>query len=72
MEMMRGNEGSVRQLTTKDSFDKVVAWYTDKLNPIENIKTPGPSAVLTGDEVTAVITAEGDETIILLTEGIDR
>ena len=72
MEMTRGAEGSVRHLTTTDSFDKVVAWYTEKLRPKENIKSPGPTAILRGNGVTAIINVEDDLTQILLQQGIDQ
>lgn len=71
MEMTRGAEGSVRQLRTGDSFDKVVAWYTNKLKPTNTIKASG-SVVLTNSNTTAVITSDGDETTVLLKEGIDQ
>lgn len=72
MEMTRGREGSVRHLTTTDSFEKVVAWYTEKLKPIEDIRTPEPTAILRGDGITAIIAVEDGETQILLQQGIDR
>ncbi len=72
MEMTRGAEGSVRHLTTTDSFDKVVAWYMEKLKPKEDIKTPGPTAILRGDDITVVINVKDDLTRILLQQGIDQ
>ncbi len=74
MEMTHGAEGSMRQLQTSDSFEKVVAWYTNKLKPTEKIITPeGPSAVLKGKETTAIINGdEEDGTQILLKKGIDK
>ncbi|MBV9210325.1 MAG: zinc-ribbon domain-containing protein [Acidobacteria bacterium] len=74
MEMTRGGKGSMRQLRTSDSFEQVVAWYKQKLQPSEEIKTPqGPSAVLKGKEATAIITAGDEEgTQILIKKGIDQ
>ncbi|MBV9958097.1 MAG: zinc-ribbon domain-containing protein [Acidobacteria bacterium] len=77
MEMTRGNDGSIRQLHTSDSFDKVVAWYKEKLKPSDPIMTrekDGSSAVLNGAAATAIITADSEEegTQILLKKGIDR
>lgn len=76
MEMTRGNEGSIRQLHTSDSFDKVVAWYKDKLKPSDPITTrdkDGSSAVLNGAAATAIVTSDEEEgTQILLKKGIDR
>lgn len=71
MEMTRGNEGSIRQLKTRDSVEKVIAWYTEKLKPAKIIKTP-ESAVLSGDRATAVISSDDGETNVVLKEGIDR
>jgi hypothetical protein len=71
MEMTRGAEGSVRQLRTKDSFDKVVAWYTDKLKPTNETKI-ADKAILSGKNTTAIISQDDDETSILLKEGIDQ
>lgn len=71
MEMTRGVEGSIRQLRTKDSVEKVVAWYTGKLKPLKTVKTEG-SAILNGNDATVVITVEDGDTMILLKEGIDK
>lgn len=71
MEMTRGVEGSVRTLRTKDSVDKVIAWYTEKLKP-SNINKSDSIAVLTGTNATAVITSDDGETNVVLKEGIDR
>lgn len=73
MEMTRGTKGSIRQLSTTDSLDKVVAWYVERIKPTENIKIPGSQkAVLRADGITVDITAEDGETKITLLEGIDR
>ncbi|HEY0544209.1 MAG TPA: zinc ribbon domain-containing protein [Pyrinomonadaceae bacterium] len=73
MEMTHGGEGSMRQLHTSDSFEKVVAWYTDKLKPSEIIKTPeGPTAVLKSKQATAIINSDEEGTQILLKKGIDQ
>ncbi len=73
MEMTRGTEGSIRHLQTTDSFEKVVAWYTERLKPEENIKTKeGPTAILRGKEITAIITSEDEGTQILLQAGVDQ
>lgn len=73
MEMTHGAEGSMRQLRTSDSFEKVVAWYTTKLNPSEKIRTPeGPTAVLKGQQATAIITSDEEGTQILIKKGIDQ
>jgi ribosomal protein L40E len=71
MEMTRGGEGGVRQLRTIDSIDKVVAWYTEKLKPTNSIRKPG-TAILTGENLTVEIKDGGNETTVLLTEGIDQ
>jgi hypothetical protein len=67
--------GNVLQLQTPDSFDKVVEWYKEKLKPEQivdpgNLDTgmPGRAAILQGKEVTAIITAKGDVTDIMLTD----
>lgn len=71
MAMTRGGEGSVRTLRTKDSAEKVIAWYTEKLKPEKVIKTGG-AAVLTGTKASAVISNEDGETNVVLKIGIDR
>jgi hypothetical protein len=70
MEMTR-KDGSVRTLRTEDSIDKVIAWYTEKLKP-ETIQKTKDATVLSGTKTTAVISSEEGETIVVLTEGIDR
>jgi hypothetical protein len=71
MEMSRGAEGGIRTMRTKDSIDKVIAWYTERLKPEKTVKTED-SAVLTGIKATAIISSDDDETNIVLKEGIDR
>lgn len=71
MEMTRGEEGGIRQLRTSDSFDKVVAWYKEKLKPINTTIVDG-KAILPGRGTTAIIKSEGGETTILLTQGVDQ
>jgi hypothetical protein len=68
-------EGGMRVLTTTDSFDKVVAWYVERIKPTQNIRTPGTrNVVLIGDKITVDINAEDEdgETKITLLEGVDR
>ncbi len=71
---MTGKDGNrVLQLRTKDSPDKVVAWYVEKLKPTENMRIPGESVtVLRGDNIRAVITATGAQTDIIIKQGDDE
>jgi hypothetical protein len=70
MEANNGTEGTVLQLRTKDSFEKVADWYTTKLNPTERVRIPfgGQQAVLKGDKATAVISTATGQTMIILTQ----
>jgi hypothetical protein len=63
----RRSEGNVLQLQTSDSFDKVVNWYKEKLNPEQTIEQAG-SVILPTDDVTAIITSSGGTTNIMLTD----
>jgi hypothetical protein len=63
----------VLQLRTKDSLDKVVEWYVEKLKPNENMKIPGENVtVLRGDKIRVVITAQDAQTDIIIRQGSDQ
>jgi hypothetical protein len=71
MELTSPAEGNMIQLQTSDSFDKVVNWYTEKLKPtsvVKQVKDQSQSMVLAGKEMTAIITANGAGTTIMLTQ----
>lgn len=72
MEVLDESEGNVLQLETSDSIEKVVNWYTEKLKPTKTVKMPGSNVILATDEIKAIITAKGDGTNILLTQGDDE
>jgi hypothetical protein len=70
MDMTSKDGERVLQLRTKDSLDKVVAWYVEKLKPTENMKIPGENVtVLRGDDIRAVITATDNQTDIIIRQG---
>jgi hypothetical protein len=58
--------GSALHLQTGDSFDKVVAWYTAKLKPVNTLKTAGPTAILRGVGLSAIINSSGNGVNIFL------
>jgi hypothetical protein len=66
MEITGDDEDNVLQLQTSDSFDKVVEWYTQKLNPKSTIKQEA-NVILNGEEMTAIINRTNDGTNIMLT-----
>jgi zinc-ribbon domain len=66
MEMKNAEGGSILQLRTTDSYEKVLDWYVAKLKPQNTIISPGPSAVLKSDKLMAVINGAGGETHIML------
>jgi hypothetical protein len=66
MEMNRFEGSSVLQLHTADSFDKVVAWYKEKLRPTKILNTFGPTAILQGEGLSAIINSSEEGTTILL------
>lgn len=70
MEITDASEGDLLQLQTSDSFDKVVSWYTERLKPTKVIKKSS-NVILEAGEMKAIINAEGDGTIIMLTQGVD-
>ena len=61
------DSGRVLQLRTGDSFEKVFAWYSSKLQPAQIIRPPGnETAIIKAEKVAAVITAvDGHLTIML-------
>lgn len=62
----------VLQLRTSDPFDKVVAWYVDKLKLTKTTKVPGLNiTVLNGEGINVVITGGGDQTEIIINQGGD-
>jgi hypothetical protein len=66
MEINRAEGGSVLQLHTTDSFDKVVSWYTTKLRPTKTMRTVGPTAILRGEGFSAIISGSEDGANIVL------
>jgi hypothetical protein len=70
MDLTRGGGGSLLQLRTEDSYEKVLAWYTAKLKPDSIIKTPaaGRSAILKADKMMAIINSSDEGTMIMLKE----
>ncbi|HKC63907.1 MAG TPA: zinc ribbon domain-containing protein [Pyrinomonadaceae bacterium] len=69
MEVSDPNEGNTAQLRTTDSLERVVKWYTEKLKPTQVVKTNGSNVVLKGSQMTAIINAQGPQTMIMLHEG---
>ena len=61
------NGGQVLQLRTGDSFEKVFAWYSAKLQPAQIIRPPGnATAIIKTEKVAAVITAVDGQMSIML------
>ena len=65
-EINRSEGGSALQLQTDDPFDKVVAWYTAKLKPVKTIRTLGPTAILQGQDMSAIINGTDNGASIFL------
>jgi hypothetical protein len=66
MEVNRAEGNNMLQLRTTDAFDKVVAWYTEKLRPTKTLNTVGPTAILRGEGYSAVINGGGNGVNIIL------
>lgn len=76
MEVISPEEGTVLQLQTSDSADKVVDWYTEKLKPTKVVRSKdsssnGVSVVLEAGELKAIINTNGNGTTIMLAQGDD-
>lgn len=74
MELTSADEGNVLQLQTSDSFDKVVDWYTEKLQPTKVIRSKDPTSkdiniILEAGKLKAIINSDGDGTTIMLAQG---
>ncbi len=69
MQVMGEENAKVVQLTTPDSFDQVVDWYTKHMKPKKQVRIPGGNAVLKGEGVAVMIMNGGDGTSILVTVG---
>jgi len=61
-------DGRAMHLQTADPFEKVVAWYTAKLQPAKTVQLTQTITVLRTGNVTATIAAEGGKTNILIKE----
>jgi hypothetical protein len=68
MDMSGGPKGRVLKLSTPDAVDKVADWYINKIGSAKQIRIPGGSTVLSGNGIAVVITVEGPETSIILTQ----
>lgn len=71
MDMTRAGGGSLLQLRTKDSYQKVLDWYIAKLKPENIIRPSNQNAVLKSDKLMAIINSSGDGTMIML-KGVDE
>jgi hypothetical protein len=69
MEVKGEEKAKVVQLSTPDSFDKVVDWYVKKINPTKHVRIPGGNAVLKADDIAVMIMNGGNVTSILITQG---
>lgn len=71
VDMASGSGGSLLQLRSADSYQKVLDWYLAKLKPDNIFRSPGQNgvgqnAILKSGNLMAVITSAGDETQIVL------
>lgn len=66
IDMVRGGGGSLLQLRTKDSYEKVLDWYITKLKPENISRLPGQNSILKWDKLMAVINATDEGTMIML------
>ena len=64
------SSGKVATLQSSDSFDKVVAWYTERIKPTQNVAMPG-SHVLGNKEIKAIISGGDGGVVITLTNEKD-
>lgn len=67
--MQLGNGSMI--LSTGDSVEKVAKWYTGKLNPSSDIKTPESRIIASEKGISAIIAREGNSTKIILAQGDD-
>ena len=64
----RQNKSMMRYSTT-DSVEKVSAWYQERINATDIVRTPGGEPViLRSAHTTVIITADGHETDIMITQ----
>lgn len=70
MVVSKAGEGNVVQLETEEALEKVTNWYKDRLKPTEIVQRPG-NVILKSDEATAIITANGNGTNIMIKQGAD-
>ncbi|MGA9769741.1 MAG: zinc ribbon domain-containing protein [Blastocatellia bacterium] len=68
MDMSGGSKGRVIKLSTPDGVDTVTDWYINKIGSAKQVRIPGGSTVLSGNGIAVVITVEGSETSIILTQ----
>jgi zinc-ribbon domain len=61
-------DGRAMHLQTADPLNKVVAWYTAKLQPAKTVQLTQTITVLRSGNVTATIASEGGRTNILIKE----
>ncbi|HVG38282.1 MAG TPA: hypothetical protein VM870_03275, partial [Pyrinomonadaceae bacterium] len=69
IDIRNNDDGQVLQLTTGDSFAKVVNWYETKMKPEERVIMPDQQAILKSRDYQVIIRPDGQETKILLTQG---
>jgi len=64
-----GRDGKgVTNLTTHDSLEKVVDWYTARIQSAKRLML-GPTTMLTAKDLVVMITGDGNGTNVLITRG---
>jgi hypothetical protein len=71
VDIAHGKNNRVLQLHTEDSFEKVLAWYMDRIKPSKVVKQPPYNAVLKSDKVKGVITNSGDGTDVVIKQSAE-
>lgn len=72
LDISNDGPGSVLQLSTSDSLDKVQAWYMATLQPTKILQVTLGTVILRKDNVTATIAAENNVTNIVIKQSISR
>lgn len=70
LDLTNESGGSVLQLTTTDSLDKVQTWYISTLQPTKILRLTAGTLILRKDNVTATLAAENNTTTIVIKQSV--
>jgi zinc ribbon protein len=64
-----GSNSGMMMLTTQDPIDKIIDWYSARIDVKTRVLKGGGATILTGKRFSVLITPKGHDTMIMVSEG---